>query len=122
MRYEVWKDVPGYNSYEVSNLGRVRAKAKDWICGNGAKRHKDAELIKQSVRRKYLRVTLCLNGQMKTLSVHRLVALAFVPNVCNKPQIDHIDRNIYNNEAGNLRWVTAKENCANRGERHGRRN
>ena len=123
MRYEVWLGVPGYdNSYEVSNLGRVRAKAKDWICGNNAKRHKDAEILKQHVKRKYLGVILCKNGKTKSFSVHRLVAMAFIPNIDNKPEVDHIDRNIYNNNADNLRWVTAKENCANRGERYDRRN
>ena len=123
MRYEVWLGVPGYeNSYEVSNLGRVRAKAKDWICGNNAKRHKDAEILKQCVRRKYLGVILCKDGKPKSISVHRLVAMAFIPNIDNKPEVDHLDRNIYNNNADNLRWVTAKENCANRGGKYDRRN
>ena len=118
LRNELWSDIPGYNLYQVSNLGRVKAKAKDWVCGNGASRHKDEQLLtpRLSGHKKYLRVTLCVNGIPKCFNVHKLVALAFVPNIDNKPQIDHINRNIYDNRAVNLRWVTAKENCNNRGE------
>ena len=48
--------------------------------------------------------------------------MAFIPNIDNKPELDHKDRNIYNNNADNLRWVTSKENCANRGGKYDRRN
>jgi hypothetical protein len=52
---------------------------------------------------------------MKSGLIHQLVAMAFVPNVENKPQIDHIDRNKINNNVSNLRWATNYENTMNRG-------
>lgn len=50
----------------------------------------------------------------KTYHVHRLIAEAFLPNIDNKPEIDHIDRNKTNNAVSNLRWATSKENKRNR--------
>lgn len=64
-----------------------------------------------------------VNYKYKMWKVHRLVALAFIPNTDNKPQIDHINGDKTNNSVKNLRWVTCKENINNPltkryGERH----
>lgn len=50
----------------------------------------------------------------KTMKIHRIVALLFIPNPENKPIVDHIDRNKRNNAVSNLRWVTDKESVYNR--------
>lgn len=58
----------------------------------------------------YLRVTLRLNGKPRYLSVHRLIAEAFIPNPDNKPQVNHKDGVKSHNYVDNLEWATVKEN------------
>ena len=56
------------------------------------------------------------DNKKATHSVHRLIALAWIPNPENKPHIDHIDRNTTNNSISNLRWATPPENANNKGK------
>lgn len=69
----------------------------------------DGKEIAQHERKGYLYVII----KRKKYSVHRLVALAFIPNPDYKPEIDHIDGNPKNNCVNNLRWVTRSENEMN---------
>lgn len=105
---EVWKDIEGYEGiYRVSNLGRV--KSLDRLDGSGAFRK--SRLLKLSLASVgYFRVNLCAKGKYESLYVHRLVAKAFIPNIDNKPSVNHIDGNKKNNSINNLEWVTPKEN------------
>ena len=59
--------------------------------------------------------TVLLNddNKRKNMKVHRLVALAYIPNHDNKPCVDHIDQNKTNNHVSNLRWATNSENQQN---------
>ena len=50
------------------------------------------------------------NGKSKRLLIHRLVAMAYIPNPENLPQVNHIDENPLNNAVSNLEWCTAKYN------------
>ena len=61
----------------------------------------------------YKRVQLCKDGIHKLERIHRLVAMAFIPNIENKPCIDHINTDRSDNRVENLRWVTHEENCNN---------
>ena len=58
----------------------------------------------------YMQVNLCKNGKQKTFSVHRLLALHFIPNPENKTEVDHINGIRHDNRLENLRWLTRKEN------------
>lgn len=95
---EEWRDIKGYEGlYQVSNFGKVRSDK-----GNLKAQFKN--------RQGYFRVQLYKNNKGKHFSVHRLVALAFIPNAENKPQVNHIDENKENNIFTNLEWVTQSEN------------
>lgn len=59
----------------------------------------------------YLNYNLTLpDGTKKRLYAHRLVAIAYIPNIENKPEVNHKDGNKLNNNVDNLEWMTASEN------------
>ena len=108
---EIWKDVVGYEGYyQVSDLGRVRSL--DRITSNGRKIKGKILSTKVNTPPYYPRVSLSVNGKMKLVQVHRLVAQAFVynPDPEHKTQVGHKDESRTNNRADNLEWVTPKEN------------
>ncbi len=108
---EKWKDIKGFEGlYQVSNLGRV--KSLERYKENHGKLQKVEEKIKTiNIKNSgYQFVQLYKNNKYKNLMVHRLVAQAFIPNVNNKPQINHIDGNKLNNNVTNLEWITKSEN------------
>lgn len=102
MENEVWKDVAGYEGlYQVSNLGRVRRFYK-----NG----KEHQLKPQPCGFGYRFVILCKNGIRKQLLLHRLVAMAFIPNPGKLPEVNHKDEIKTNNCVDNLEWCARKYN------------
>ena len=118
---EVWKDVEGYDgAYSVSNLGRVRSNEIIVSRRTVGSYRRPCFIKKQTVmkRKGYLIVTLSFNKKHKQVLVHRLVALAFISNPENKPQVNHIDGNKQNNCVSNLEWATDKENMIH-ASRHG---
>lgn len=94
---EEWRDIPGYEGkYWVSSYGRIRNKnkiMKPMICSNG-----------------YLSACLWKNNVQKKVLLHRLVAIVFVPNPSNYPEVNHKDGVKTNNCATNLEWCTRRYN------------
>ena len=110
MGKELWKVIPEFNDYEISNQGRLRCKSRYLKRGKGTM-HCDSHFLKPVDNgRGYLKVTLKQNGRAKRFYVHRLVAMAFIPNPINKPFINHKDNNPKNNNVNNLEWCTPQEN------------
>lgn len=107
---EEWRCVPGFSAYEVSETGSVR-RLEDGI-----------------VRKPYLTTSgylyLCMrgSGHKKAMSIHRLVALAFLGHPPSpKHQVAHFDGDKIHNHVSNLRWATRSENERDK-VRHGRSN
>ena len=108
---EIWKDIQGYEGlYQISNLGRVKSlertcKAKTYI------RRVPEKIYKYALDNYgYPIVTLHKEGKRKTITIHKLVANAFIPNLNNYKTINHIDENKLNNRVENLEWCTVEYN------------
>lgn len=111
---EVWKDAPAWeNCYEVSSLGRVRSKDKVRIKERQGKlvqaKYKGRIRKQEITNTGYNRVNLRDCGRDNNVSVHRLVAEAFITNTESKPTVNHIDGNKLNNNVSNLEWSTLSE-------------
>ena len=109
---EVWKDICGFEGfYQVSDLGRVRSlDRKTWSEKRGTFYSQKGKVIRPYNSRGYRYVPLSKNGETTKVSVHRLVAEAFIPNPKKLEYVNHKDENKSNNMLGNLEWCTAKYN------------
>lgn len=132
MRFKMINEINGFENiigYSIWDNGDIyshfKRYDKQWIILKEPYR----KLKFNKNKKGYLKVCLGIgNNKHKTISVHRLVGLAFIPNPENKPQINHIDCNKENNNVENLEWVTNQENhkhkcdnglnVVNSGEKH----
>ena len=102
---EEFKKIDEFDNYSISNLGNVR-------------NDETGRILKGSENgRGYLRVCLSKNNIKKTFNIHKLMGIAFIENINNCGEIDHINRNSLDNRVDNLRWVSRSQNQANGGKR-----
>ena len=92
------KDIKNYEGlYAVTEDGNVWSyKSKKWLVPLNS--------------RGYQRVQLCKDGTRIAYSIHRLVALTYIPNPNNLPQVNHKDEDKTNNSVTNLEWCSADYN------------
>ena len=98
-----WRPIPGFSGYEVSDQGRVRYTLR-W---------KSPHLLRLAKHsRGYLKAFLTVDKKMKTMFVHRLVAMAFLPNPDGLPYINHLNAVKTDNRPSNLEWASHASNTA----------
>lgn len=102
---EVWKDIPEYEGlYKISSLGRTISSYTRKILSPTRSGLKGKD---------YYAITLVKGGVKKRFHVHKLVALAFIPNPNNFPCINHINTDRYDNRVENLKWCSFSQNNLN---------
>lgn len=114
---EIWAKIDGYgNAYSVSSSGRVMRTSPRVIPWRGTGRTGRKKPFKPSMckafinRGGYPQVRIGPTGHQKTVCVHRLVAIAFIPNPLGRDTVNHIDGDKTNNNVNNLEWCTRSEN------------
>lgn len=102
---EKWKRINDF--YKISDFGNVKSLEKVMKIGRNSYLKKELILKQKTTNSGYKTVSL---GKGKYRTIHRLVAIAFIPNINNKCCVNHKDGNKLNNQVTNLEWVSYSEN------------
>lgn len=109
---EEWRDIEGYGGlYQVSNLGRVKSLDRTVTKSNGVLLSIKGKILKlRPDTNGYVRACLSKDAVEIDYTVHRLVAMTFLSNPNNLPEVNHKDENKKNNSVDNLEWCTSLYN------------
>ena len=108
---EGWKPVEGFPDYEISKVGRVKSLPRVVKNGTTSTMKLKEKILKFNIHRGgYSQVSLRKGGRSFKVYVHRLVAVAFLSNPDNLPQVNHEDGDKSNNREDNLEWSTQSDN------------
>lgn len=126
MKEEIFRPIRGYEGlYEISNHGRVKSLPKSWgKDGRSFGVKGETELMAHKMDNGYPRIVLCKDSIKRAMSVHRLVAEAFIENPNNYPVVNHRNSIKSDNYFENLEWTTYKGNAIHafeNGRRSGRK-
>lgn len=110
---EEWECINGYEGlYEVSSFGRIKSLPHKYIDTKGRNYRKKERIIRpqNDCKRGYLKVRIYKNGVGSSFSIHRLVAIAFIPNPASLPEVNHKWGVKIDNRVSELEWSTSSDN------------
>jgi hypothetical protein len=106
---EIWRYIEGFEGlYRISTKGNVVSLGKGK--STNPEFCKVREIKPRIKNNGYVQVKISKDGKRYHFTLHRLVAMTFLMNNDNKPEVNHIDGNKQNNDITNLEWVTSSEN------------
>jgi hypothetical protein len=113
---EIWKDIPEFEGYyQASTMGRIRSLDRKINKKVGKEIFETTRIgrifrLRYKKNRRYLSVRLSKNGKIKGYPLHRLIAITFIENSENKPQVNHLNGIKSDNRVENLSWTNSSEN------------